>query len=91
MKEKIKAIKVHDWQAVEAEQLEEGEQNAAVISFRIANIQGLSYFIEAFQNIKQAIELRENFSGGELVVLLAKAAGAIYSALKEAKISDKLN
>ena len=91
MKEKIKAIKVHDWQAVKADYLEEGEQNAAVSSFRIANIEGLSYFIEAFQNIKKAIELRENFSGYELVVLLAKAAGAIYSALKEAKISDKLN
>ena len=88
---KVKAIKVHDWQAVEAEQLKEGEENAAVISFRIANIQGLSYFVDAFQNIKKAIEFRENFSGYELVVLLAKAAGAIYSALKEAKISDKLN
>ena len=88
---KVKAIKVHDWQAVEAEQLKEGEQNAAVISFRIANVQGLAHFVDAFQNIKKAIELRENFSGGELVVMLAKAAGAIYSALKEAKISDKLN
>lgn len=88
---KVKAIKVHDWQAVKADHLEEGEQNAAVISFRIANVQGLSYFVEAFQTIKKTIELRENFSGGELVVMLAKAAGAIYSALKEAKISDKLN
>ena len=88
---KVKAIKVHDWQAAEADHLEEGEQNAAIISFRISNIQGLSYFVDAFQNIKKAIELRENFSGYELVVLLAKAAGAIYSALKEAKISDKLN
>ena len=88
---KVKAIKVHDWQAVEADHLEEGEQNAAIISFRIANIQGLSHFVEAFQTIKKAIELRENFSGGELVVMLAKAAGAIYSALKEAKISDKIN
>ena len=88
---KVKAIKLHDWQAVEAEQLKEGEQNAAVISFRIANIQGLNYFVDAFQNIKKAIELRENFSGYELVALLAKAASAIYSALKEAKISDKLN
>ena len=88
---KVKAIKVHNWDAVAADKLEEGEENAAVISFRIANVQGLNYFVEAFQNIKQAIELRENFSGGELVVLLAKAAGAIYSALKEAKISDKLN
>ena len=70
--------------------MEEGEQNAAVISFRIANIQGLNYFIEAFQNIKKAIELRENFSGYELVVLLAKAAGAIYSAIKEGKIRDKI-
>ena len=88
---KVKAIKVHDWDAVAADKLEEGEENAAVISFRIANVQGLNYFVDAFQNIKQAIELRENFSGYELVVLLAKAAGAIYSALKEAKISDKLN
>lgn len=88
---KLKAIKVHGWNAVEANRLEEGEQNAAIISFRIANVQGLTYFIDAFQNIKKAIELRENFSGYELVVLLAKAAGAIYSALKEAKISDKLN
>ena len=81
---KVKTIKVHDWQAVEADHLEEGEQNAAIISFRISNI-------EAFQNIKKAIELREDFICYELVVLLAKAAGAIYSALKEAKISDKLN
>ena len=88
---KVKAIKVHNWDAVAADKLEEGEENAAVISFRIANVQGLNYFVDAFQNIKQAIELRENFSGYELVVLLAKAAGAIYSALKEAKISDKLN
>ena len=88
---KVKAIKVHDWDAIAADKLEEGEENAAIISFRIANIQGLNYFVDAFQNIKKAIELRENFSGGELVVLLAKAAGAIYSALKEAKISDKLN
>ena len=88
---KLKAIKVHGWDAIAADKLEEGEENAAVISFRIANVQGLNYFVDAFQNIKQAIELRENFSGGELVVLLAKAAGAIYSALKEAKISDKLN
>ena len=88
---KVKAIKVHSWDAIAADKLEEGEENAAVISFRIANVQGLNYFVDAFQNIKQAIELRENFSGYELVVLLAKAAGAIYSALKEAKISDKLN
>ena len=88
---KVKAIKVHNWNAVSADKLEEGEENAAVISFRIANVQGLNYFVGAFQNIKQAIELRENFSGYELVVLLAKAAGAIYSALKEAKISDKQN
>ena len=67
------------------------EDLSGKVYYRISNIQGLSYFVEAFQNIKQAIELRENFSGYELVVLLAKAAGAIYSALKEAKISDKLN
>ena len=85
------AIKIHDWNVEKATTLQPGEQNAAVISFRISNIQGLSYFVDAFQNIKKAIELRENFSGYELVVLLAKAAGAIYSALKEAKISDKLN
>ena len=88
---KVKAIKVHNWNAVAADKLEDGEENAAIISFRIANVQGLTYFVDAFQNIKKAIELRENCSGYELVVLLAKAAGAIYSALKEAKISDKLN
>lgn len=54
---KVKAIKVHDWQAVEADHLEEGEQNAAVISFRIANIQGLSYFIEAFQILNKPLSL----------------------------------
>ena len=54
---KVKAIKVHDWQAVEADHLEEGEQNAAVISFRISNIQGLSYFVDAFQNIKKLSSL----------------------------------
>ena len=75
LKMQVKAIKVHDWQVVEADHLEEGEQNAAIISFRISNIQGL----------------KENFSGYDLVVILAKAAGAIYSDLQEAKISDKLN
>lgn len=80
-------IKIHGWDAVQASQsdLYPGEDNAAIISFRIANIKGLSYFIKAFQGIKNTLANKENFSSINFVMMLAQAGSSIYLALKEAK------
>lgn len=39
------AIKIHDWNVEKATTLQPGEENSAILSFRIANVQGLEYFL----------------------------------------------
>ena len=56
------AIKIHDWNVEKATTLQPGEENAAILSFRIANVQGLEYFVEGFDSIKKKLaKIRNSF------------------------------
>lgn len=79
------AIKIHDWNAEKAITLQPGEENAAILSFRIANVQGLEYFVEGFDSIKKKLANKENFNGIDFALILSHSAWYIYKALKEAK------
>lgn len=85
----LKAIKIHDWNVEKATPIpQEGEDNAVVVSFRIANIIGEDVFLAAWDSIKKNIVPIENFNAISLVMGICKVVVDIYSALKAAKKSQ---
>lgn len=82
-------LKIHDWNLEKATPIpQEGEDNAVIVSFRIANIIGEDVFLAAWDSIKKNIVPIENFNAISLVMGLCKVAVDIYAALKRAKKSQ---
>ena len=82
-------LKIHDWDLQKVDPLhEEGEENACLVSFRLANVVGQEVFLAAWQSIKNNIVPIENFNAISLVMGLCKVAVDIYAALKRAKKSQ---
>ena len=81
-------LKIHDWDLRKVDPLPaEGEENACLVSFRLANVVGQEVFLAAWQSIKNNIVPIENFNAISLTVGLCKVAVDIYAALKAAKKS----
>ena len=82
-------LKIHDWDLQKVDPLhEEGEENACLVSFRLANVVGQEVFLAAWQSIKNNIVPLENFNAISLTMGLCKVAVDIYAALKSAKKSQ---
>lgn len=82
-------LKIHDWNLEKVDPLhEEGEENACLVSFRLANVVGQEVFLAAWDSIKTNIVPIENFNALSLTMGLCKVAVDIYSALKAAKKSQ---
>ena len=82
-------LKIHDWDLQKVDPLPaEGEENACLVSFRLANVVGQEVFLAAWQSIKSNIAPLENFNAISLTVGLCKVAVDIYAALKSARKSQ---
>lgn len=82
-------LKIHDWDLKRVDPLhEEGEDNACLVSFRLANVVGQEVFLAAWDSIKTNIVPLENFNAISLTVGICKVAVDIYTALKAAKKSQ---
>lgn len=82
-------LKIHDWNLQQVDPIpQEGEENACLVSFRLANVVGQEVFLAAWDSIKTNIVPLENFNAISLTVGLCKVAVDIYSALKSAKKSQ---
>lgn len=82
-------LKIHDWNLQKVDPLpDEGEENACLVSFRLANVVGQEVFLAAWDSIKTNIVPLENFNAISLTVGICKVAVDIYSALKAAKRSQ---
>ena len=81
----MKNIKIHSWKAEETEPIpERGEVNACVVSFRLANVKGLKYFLTAFKLLSSAGEI-VNFNGCSLLASAGGFFASIYGLLKDCK------
>lgn len=81
----MKNIKIHSWKAEEALPIpEKGEENACVVSFRLANVKGLKYFLTAFKLLSSAGEI-VNFNGCSLLASAGGFFATIYGLLKDCK------
>lgn len=81
-------LKVHGWSADISEDLLPGEDNACVISFRIANVAGIEYFVESFDAGKSLLSCKDGANGMQFALALANVGAAIYTALKRAKAAN---
>lgn len=82
-------LKIHDWDLQRVDPIpQEGEENACLVSFRLANVVGQEVFLAAWDSIKTNIVPLENFNAISLTMGLCKVAVDIYSALKSAKQSQ---
>lgn len=78
-------IKIHGWQAVEVPaDARLGEENACLISFRLANVKGLPFFLQAFSVLKGAGDILD-FNGCAFVARIAGFFGQLYAQLKRVK------
>lgn len=82
----LRQIKLYDWN-VSATQALPGEENACIISFRLANVIGLEHFINCFKSVKEAIESPTGFNAFGIVAAFVNAAAQIYGLLKSSKKS----
>lgn len=74
------AIKIHDWDA----EAVTGE-DSCVISFKLSNVIGVNYFVDAFNAGKRALNCRDGFSSFEFLSAIMSLGSTIYAALKKAK------
>lgn len=82
-------LKIHDWNLHKVDPLPgEGEENACLVSFRLANVVGQEVFLAAWDSIKTNIVPLENFNAISLTMGLCKVAVDIYAALKSARKSQ---
>ena len=79
------SIKIHDWRAQEVPaDAGAGEENACLISFRLANVKGLPFFIQAF-NVLKGVGNIADFNGCTLLAQIAGFFGQIYGQIKRVK------
>lgn len=84
----LKEIKISDWNAVKAEPVN-GEDNAAIISFRLSNVIGMNLFLKLFQGLKCTIEDEKGFNFLSLSTYFINILADIYRSLKLAKQEEK--
>lgn len=75
------AIKIHDWDA----EAVAGDDSSCVISFKLSNVIGVNYFVDAFNAGKRALNCRDGFSSFEFLSAIMSLGSTIYAALKKAK------
>lgn len=80
----LKQIKISDWDIVKTNP-KNGEENAAIISFRLSNIIGIDSFVKLFTGVKATIEEKTAFNFLTLGTYILNVAAQIYRDLKEAK------
>lgn len=77
-------IKIYDWR-LNAAAAAADEQNAAILSVKIANVNGMASVITAFNAIAKTIKARENFNALALAGLAADVFCSLYSCFKQFK------
>lgn len=80
----LSEIKICDWQ-IQKDTPQDGETNACIISFRIANIAGMNLFFDTFSDVLTSLSALKNFKSSNVILFFGRLAVDLYSALKSAK------